>query len=194
MTTRFSDLPLLSFGHTIQMVGAVYAGDGQSFLILFPDEEDKGPTVKPVEMSVDEWTQLLRQTDLLETEVTYQGPNGVVEKAIVRKSTRQIDQSVSWNVFRRDGYACRYCGGDKVPLTVDHLVLWEEGGPSIEANLLATCRKCNKARGNVRYGDWLKHPRYLETARRLSPEVRAANEAILPTLDAIPRVKNIRSR
>ena len=58
-------------------------------------------------------------------------------KAVIRKCQRNIEQGVSWNVFRRDGYACRYCGNKEVPLTVDHLVLWEESGPSTEANLVS---------------------------------------------------------
>ena len=105
-----------------------------------------------------------------------------------------MDNNVSWRVYRRDKYACRYCGVNNVPLTVNHIICWEVRGPWIEQNLLTACRKCNKTRGNTSYADWLRHPHYLKVAQHLNPEIRAANEAILGRLDAIPRVNKIRSR
>jgi len=97
-------------------------------------------------------------------------------------------------VFRRDGYKCCYCGRDDVPLTVDHLVLWEDGGPSTEQNMVSACKKCNKARGRTQYVDWLRHPVYLKVSGNLSPERRAANEALVGALNAIPKVMHTRSR
>jgi hypothetical protein len=186
------DINLYDIGDTIQMAGALYAGKGKAYLITFPEDqvEVKGLPIEHLELTHEDWVAFLRQTDLLEV----QAANGSNEKAILRKSTRQIEQAVSWNVYRRDNYTCRYCGNDKIALTVDHLVRWEEGGPSIEANLVASCRKCNKTRGDMSYGDWLKDPFYLRVSARLKPEVRAANEAILGTLDAVPRKKHIASR
>ncbi|GAG09150.1 unnamed protein product, partial [marine sediment metagenome] len=85
-------------------------------------------------------------------------------------------------------YKCRYCGRDDVPLTVDHLVLWEDGGPSIEENLVSACRKCNKKRGNTEYSDWLQHPYYLKVSAALLPCHQEKNEKLAPTLPGIPRV------
>ena len=79
-------------------------------------------------------------------------------------------------------------------MTVDHLVRWEERGPWIEVNLVTSCRKCNKTRGDTSYADWLKSEFYLRVSKALTPEVRAANEAILGTLAGIPRVQKMRSR
>jgi 5-methylcytosine-specific restriction endonuclease McrA len=79
-------------------------------------------------------------------------------------------------------------------MSVDHLVLWEEGGPTIEVNLITACKKCNKVRGNTSYAEWLKHPRYKNVSAKLKPEVRAANEALLATLDAIPKMVSKRTR
>ena len=191
-TLNFKDLNLYDIGDTIQMSDALYVGKGKAILVTFPEdhEEVSKLPVHHMKMTDKEWEAFLRQTDLLEV----QPASGTPEKAILRKSTRQIEQAVSWNVYRRDNYSCRYCGNDKIPLTVDHLVRWEEGGPSTEANLVAACRKCNKTRGDMSYADWLKDPFYLKVSARLKPEVRAANEALMGTLAAIPRKKHISSR
>jgi len=185
---EFKDFKIQEVGREILLVGGVWAGNGNAYLCLFPEFGDSEDTkIQVLEMTTEDWAALLRQSDLMETEVLAKAEDGKLYKAVARKCQRNIDQGTSWNVFRRDGYACRYCGNDKAPLTVDHLVLWEEGGPSLEENLLSACRKCNKVRGNTQYADWLKHPFYKGKSKNLTPEVRAANEAILGTLDAIPR-------
>jgi hypothetical protein len=190
---RFSEIDLSKIGQEVQLVGGIWAGDGKAYLCYFPEfGQEFAP--EPVEMDQDDWKALLRQSDLVETEVLARAENGELVKAIVRKCQRTIEQGVSWRVFKRDGYACRYCGRDDVPLTVDHLVLWEDGGASVESNLVAADRKCNKVRGRMQYADWLRHPYYLDVSKRLTPEKRAQNEALVVTLDAIPRVTHVRSR
>jgi len=190
-TARLKDLDLLDFGNAIQLGGALYVARDRAYILLFP--EDASARSLPVEyllMDDAEWQALLRQTDLCDV----QAKDGTGQKAILRKSARSVDNNVSWEVYRRDGFACRYCGADKVPLTVDHLVLWEERGPWIAANLFTSCRKCNQTRGRLPYEEWLRDPYYLRVSKNLRPEVRAANEAIVATLAAIPRVKHPRSR
>lgn len=125
-----------------------------------------------------------------------QTEDGALEKAIIRKSQRQIDSQVSWNVFRRDNFMCRYCGTEKLSLTVDHLVCYEDGGPSIEANLVACCRKCNKIRGDTAYAAWLRHPYYIEVSQKVSYAYQELNRRVADTLVSIPRVyiKKDRSR
>lgn len=192
---KLSDIELLKFGHTIQAVGAVYMGEGQAFLVLFPESQDEDlPSMNRLDLSVEDWQKFLLQLDTLETEVTARASDGTIQKAIVRKSSRTIEGAVSWKVFRRDEYRCRYCGRNDVPLTVDHLVCWEEGGPSIEQNLVSSCKKCNKARGNTPFREWLKHPHYLKVSKALPANVREANERIVPTLEQIPRKNYISSR
>lgn len=190
---EYKDLDLLQVGHTIQLTGVIYASGDKALLCFLPGEDADLPT-DVLQMSLDEWKQFVRQTDLLEVEVLAHGQDRKLTKAVLRKSTRQIEQGVSWNVYRRDGYACRYCGRDTVPLTVDHLVTWESGGPSIEVNLVSSCRKCNKVRGNLDYDKWLKEPYYVRASKGLSPATRAENEALVATLDAIPRRPHKRSR
>jgi len=192
---KFSELKLLEVGHTIHLVGAIYADEVRDLDILcfFPGEAAEHAS-EILEMDTDEWNKFLRQSDVMETEVLARAKDGKVCKAILRKSARQIGQDVSWQVFKRDGYACRYCGRDDVPLTVDHLVLWEEGGPSTPENLVAACRKCNKKRGNTPYGGWLCHPYYRRVSENLSTAKRHDNLDLVAKLDAIPRVLHKRTK
>jgi hypothetical protein len=189
---RLIDIGLLAVGNKLQMAGAIYADGNKTYLCFFPEDNNDMPS-EPLEMTLDDWKQFLRQTDILETEILARSSNGELAKAILRKSQRQIDQGISWRVFKRDGYRCRYCGLDNVPLTVDHLVCYEDGGPSIEENLVSSCRKCNKLRGNTPFERWLMYPRYMETSSNLTEEVRLQNEALVKTLDKIPR-QYVRSR
>lgn len=205
---RLDEVDLLKFGNTIQLAGAVYVGEGQVILAMFPDElgkvsagacfqsEATGPdlSVDTLDMNLVDWTKFLLQTDVMETEIIERASDGTLAKAIVRKSQRVISQATSWAVYKRDGYKCRYCGDDNTPLTVDHLVLWEEGGPSTEANLLSCCRRDNKTRGNLPYAEWLRHPRYLAVSKNLTAQTRAANEALVATLEAVPRAIHQRTR
>jgi hypothetical protein len=192
---KLSDLKLTAIGDTIQMVGAIYAGEGESYICLFPEDHDAAQLHQHIlEMDATDWVTFLRQTDLMETEVITRASDQTLAKAMLRKSSRAVDQNVNWACFRRDNYTCRYCGNDKIPLTVDHLVRWEEGGPSIEANMLSACKKCNKIRGDKSYEAWLQHEYYLKVSRNLTEEVRQANLALVPTLAAIPRKYHIASR
>lgn len=190
---------LLRFGHTIQLVGVIFrdAEDGQegADLLLYLPGEWRLPAMPLHTMSPSslDWESILTQTDTLLTEVS-STDNGVLLKAFVRKSQRQVDQSISWNVFRRDGYRCRYCGRADVPLTVDHLVRWEVGGPSTEANMVAACRPCNRTRGDMEYGTWLRSAAYERRSRGLPGVSLACNLMLESTLAAIPRVDRVRSR
>jgi hypothetical protein len=186
---KFSDIKLTDIGTTIQMVGAVYAdGSGKGYYFAFPSTSGEGANPEHVEMTNEDWKVLLRQADVVEVEATVQAENGELQKAIVRKSQRQIDSQVSWNVFRRDNFMCRYCGTEKLSLTVDHFVRWEDGGPSIEENLVACCRKCNKIRGDTAYAAWLRHPYYLEKSRSVSGAYQQLNQRVADTLANVPRV------
>lgn len=193
---KFSDLDIKAIGHKITLIGGIWAGADGGYLCYFPEfGKPEGVTLHGLDMSYEDWKKLLRQSDLMETEVLAKAEDGKLYKAIARKCQRNIEQGVSWNVFRRDGYRCRYCGNDKVPLTVDHVVLWEEGGPSTEENLVAACRKCNKKRGNMPYRKWiLSSPYYLARIENLAEEVKEANRALVTTFDSIPRQIHKRKR
>lgn len=198
--TRGATTDILKFGNEYQMVAVLYAGQGQTFLAVLPGDEDNPrhdllDDVDVLDLDLADWQRLLRQTDLLETEILQRAGDGTILKAIMRKSQRQIEQGISWAVYHRDGYACRYCGkGSGIPLTVDHLVCWEVGGPSTVENLVAACRKCNKTRGQTPYADWLRHPYYLKVSQQgLTRAQLLANEALAATLSSIPLVTHVRS-
>lgn len=192
---EFKDFDIADVGTGILLVGGVWADEHKMYLFVLPEfDEHAEDQIRVLCPSAEEWKALLRQSDLVEKEVLEKAADGKLVKAVARKCQRNIDQNVSWAVYRRDEFRCRYCGNGKVPLTVDHLVLWEEGGPSTEENLVAACRKCNKTRGNMQYADWLKHPYYRKRSQNLTSLVRADNEALVGALDAIPRVIKKRKR
>lgn len=205
---KFADPNLLDVGNTIQLTGAVWGGNGKLYLCMFPENhgsfctEERGDCVEFVpekgnslvaeslNMTTTEWVKFIQQTDLLETEVlSAAGDDGKLAKIIIRKSGRSIAQSISWEVYHRDGFRCRYCGaGPGIPLTVDHLVLWEHGGPSIPGNLVTADKGCNRKRGNLPYDQWLEHPYYKKVSANLTEEQREANRELTKTLAAIPRM------
>ena len=182
---KLDEMNLLEFGNDILIGGVIYSRSDQHYICLLP-EENCNIDFSVLELNNDEWKKIIRQTDLRETEILEECVDGKLTKAIVRKSTRIIELEVSWKVFKRDDYKCRYCGRDGIPLTVDHLVIWEKGGSSIEENLVTSCKKCNKRRGSLPYEEWLEHPRYRNLSQNLTPEIRDLNLQLVSTLDGIP--------
>src|SRR3954468_79089 len=146
---KLSDINILDIGNAIAIAGVIWSGKGVSFIAQFPDKNEDFSHLKVMPLTLDDWQKIIRQTDILETEIFAQDSSGMVKK-IVRKTARQIDNYAQWAVFRRDNYACRYCGNNNVPLTVDHIDLWEDGGASVQANMLSACKSCNKDRGNMK--------------------------------------------
>lgn len=214
---KLSEINLLDVGNSIGLMGAVYSSADKLYFCPFPehhgefisgqgqvlfvpgsktadDASYREMSVQTLNMNHEDWERFVKQTDLMETEVLSKASDGTLAKIILRKSARQIDTAVQWKVFKRDGYRCRYCGNDDVPLSVDHLVTWADGGPSITDNLVAACKRCNKIRGDIKYEDWMRHPRYRETSKNLTPEVREANEELIGKIRFIPRTLHTRSR
>lgn len=189
---NFTGLDILNMGHKIQIAGIIMSDETTDYLMYLPDQNKTELTV--VEMGLEEWERFVQQTDTLETEILAKDRTGKFAKIIIRKSNRQIEQGISWKVYARDNYTCRYCGITAVPMTVDHIICWEVGGPSTEQNLLTACRKCNKLRGNMPYEEWLNSPTYREKSLNLSGIVVAKNREILPTLIKIPLKHHITSR
>lgn len=61
-----------------------------------------------------------------------------------------LSQSLRWQVFARDGFACRYCGrsaGEGTELHADHLVSVADGGTNEMDNLVTACQCCNGGKG-----------------------------------------------
>jgi hypothetical protein len=59
-----------------------------------------------------------------------------------------VSKRVRYEVLRRDGYRCRYCGttADAVQLRVDHVVPVALGGSDDPSNLVAACDDCNSGK------------------------------------------------
>jgi 5-methylcytosine-specific restriction endonuclease McrA len=153
-------VPHTEFGNTIKIAGVMLQGKGETHAVFFPEaDEEMWPDNLTLNYPThEEWKELIFQLDVVETEIL--DPNNKHQKVVVRKSQREIEKQSSWNVFRRDNYTCRYCGDNKTPLTVDHVVTWEMMGATVEDNLITACRKCNGKRGNMLFEDWLKSEYY----------------------------------
>lgn len=146
--------PRFKLGTEIQIAGMVLQGINKTWVLLFEEAEPLNMhDVILDQFTHEEWKDLLFQLDVLEVEIL--DPNNPNQKKIVRKTQREIEQRVSWNVFRRDNFTCQYCFNEGV-CTVDHIVCWEDLGQSVEDNLITACRKCNKTRGNTPFVDWIK--------------------------------------
>jgi len=54
------------------------------------------------------------------------------------------------NIYRRDQYACQYCGTHLTPeeLSVDHVIPRSRGGRSNWTNCVLSCLRCNRRKSN----------------------------------------------
>jgi len=139
---------LLKYGNELTICGFIVGNDNETKVVRFPDESISLDVMDWIYPTDEEIHQIIRQLDVQEIEG--------LQKVVLRKSQRHVDTRVNWQVFRRDNFTCVYCGVDDVPMTVDHIVLWENMGDSVPDNLNCSCKKCNKTRGSMDYDDWLQ--------------------------------------
>ena len=193
------DIDLLDVGNAIGLAGAIYTGQGKTMLVPFPgmtihvdavtysfvSVTNGSPSVtidwdiSVLRMTGAEWERFLHQSDVLDV----RGP----AKAILRKSQRQIDNRIAWEVFRRDGFLCRYCGRQE-PLTVDHVIVWEAGGATVADNLISSCGKCNRTRGTMDYDVWIDSSEYSRVSRALTEQQRTRNRAVVAKLEELKSI------
>lgn len=102
-----------------------------------------------------------------ETVIDYQtGPNSGLKN---RK------KAVLW----RDKYTCQYCGVKCIEAglvaEVDHVIPRSRGGTDAWQNLVCSCQRCNKAKGNQTAaefgypqvkGKWFKYPAHVQVGKR----------------------------
>lgn len=194
MSIFFKEYDIKKFGVEYQISGMILSNGETNLVCSFPNLSGNAKNSETWFVTLDEWKKLIRQLDLVEVDMIEKSSDGKLVKNIVRKTTRQIEQKISWRVFKRDHYECRYCGNNDTPLTVDHIILWEMMGPSIEENLLSSCKKCNKRRGNMLYANWLDSDYYKKVSQNLTESKRQANIDLIDVLDNIPLRKSQRSR
>jgi hypothetical protein len=62
-----------------------------------------------------------------------------------------ISKALRFEVLRRDGFACTYCGRKppEVELHVDHVIPATLGGPETPENLRTACVDCNAGKGTT---------------------------------------------
>lgn len=71
------------------------------------------------------------------------------------KKRKPLSDKVRFEVFKRDGFKCQYCGRSlpEVILEVDHIVPVAEGGENDMMNLITSCRECNRGKGKIPLDD-----------------------------------------
>lgn len=79
--------------------------------------------------------------------------NGPQPSVVPRPERAPIPRKLRFEVFRRDDFTCRYCGG-KSPerggtkvLEVDHVSPVAQGGNNELRNLVTACADCNRGKG-----------------------------------------------
>lgn len=65
------------------------------------------------------------------------------------KNPRSISKKTRFEVFKRDGFRCQYCGdsSEEVKLVIDHVIPVCEGGSGDPENLVTSCEPCNQGKG-----------------------------------------------
>lgn len=71
-----------------------------------------------------------------------------------------VSKRMRFEVFKRDGFRCRYCGrsAPDVVLQADHLLAVANGGPDEIGNLVTSCADCNGGKSCVPLGDVVSGP------------------------------------
>lgn len=80
---------------------------------------------------------------------------------------RRIHPLLRGAVLHRDDWTCRYCGGEA--LWVDHVAPRARGGPTVPANLVAACQRCNRTKGNRTPEEWRREQALARLLAKPSP-------------------------
>jgi len=72
----------------------------------------------------------------------------VVKLGSYVKKPRPEVKLTKQNILRRDRHTCQYCGSNKGPMTVDHVVPKSQGGEDSWENLVCACIACNNRKSN----------------------------------------------
>lgn len=64
---------------------------------------------------------------------------------------RSLPKKIRFEVFKRDGFVCQYCGKTPpaVVLEVDHIIAVVAGGSNHIDNLTSACFDCNRGKGAI---------------------------------------------
>ncbi|WP_460454801.1 HNH endonuclease [Arenimonas aestuarii] len=75
--------------------------------------------------------------------------------AVVAAKRKGLGKNLRFEVFKRDGFRCQYCGASApdVLLVVDHIHPVAGGGKNDILNLITACEPCNAGKGKRELGD-----------------------------------------
>lgn len=64
---------------------------------------------------------------------------------------RALSVRARFDVFKRDGFACQYCGATPpgAALECDHIIPIAQGGGNDPENLITACASCNRGKGAI---------------------------------------------
>lgn len=67
-----------------------------------------------------------------------------------KRDKRYATKKLKLLILERDNNSCRYCGRwvSYYQANCDHVIPWVRGGRTDMANLVTSCRECNKKKGN----------------------------------------------
>lgn len=90
-----------------------------------------------------------------------------------------VSKRVRFEVMRRDGNACRYCGAmaPEAKLTIDHVMPTALGGSDDPGNLVTACRDCNAGKTSTSLAEHLVED-VTADAMRWSAAMRLAAEQL----------------
>lgn len=97
-------------------------------------------------------------------------------------SRKSISKRVRFEVFKRDGFTCVYCGRKppEVILHLDHLVAVSKGGGNEDVNLVTSCADCNGGKSNQAINQLpLTHVVSLEKSREKLEQMRELAKAVV---------------
>jgi HNH endonuclease len=113
------------------------------------------------------------------------GPIRGGESAIVGSSTPvsnradSVSKRTRFEVFKRDGFRCLYCGRipPEVTLEIDHVIARANGGTNDIINLVTSCSDCNSGKSDVLLSEIPKaHIQSLEDRQEKLDQIRAIAE------------------
>jgi hypothetical protein len=72
-----------------------------------------------------------------------------------KRKRKGIPDSIRFEVFKRDGFKCQYCGraAPEIVLNCDHIDPHSKGGSDEIVNLITSCRDCNSGKSDTPLDD-----------------------------------------
>ena len=145
---------------------------GKTFIIpICRDTELQTPSLLEIDDLHE--LELLNHAFLVEGERFF-GKRRKAVKAAIAKARAIVEHRIVWEVYRRDGFQCFYCGCDFSSLTYDHYIPASVGGPSNVENGRSACKWCNGKKADMQPHEW-EESEILKERRKFVHEQKARN-------------------